>query len=210
MRIPALLQRYCLSICSGDFNEWIWKNITLDWGSSYMFTFEYDMYEFNLGNTFNYAEMAALIAPAHSSSTSGHADTVGLDEYVAFEYAKVRRFYAQLGLSGPHGDRVLHWRAPDSRAGGDVCVFASTFGVAGGGSKRRTIDYLAATSEAGSCDSKSTPAFRSIAVQMSESVCAIPLHAIISPLSPVSREQSRAKNWQKCRLLQLSPAHKSP
>ena len=26
MRIPALVERYCLSICSADFNEWIWKN----------------------------------------------------------------------------------------------------------------------------------------------------------------------------------------
>ncbi len=37
MRIPALLLDYCLSICSGDFNEWIWKNINLDWQGSYMF-----------------------------------------------------------------------------------------------------------------------------------------------------------------------------
>ena len=99
MRIPALLLRYCLSICSGDFNEWIWKNITLDWGSSYMFTGEYEMYEFNLGNTFNYAEMAALIAPRPFMVERGHDDGVGLDEYVAFEYAKVRRHYSRLGLS---------------------------------------------------------------------------------------------------------------
>ncbi|MBI3823859.1 MAG: dienelactone hydrolase family protein, partial [Planctomycetes bacterium] len=63
MRIPSILTRYCLSICSGDFNEWIWKNINLDWAGSYMFTPEYEMYEFDLGNHFNYAEMAALIAP---------------------------------------------------------------------------------------------------------------------------------------------------
>ena len=43
MRIPALLEAYCLSICSGDFNEWIWKCINLDWTGSYMFTNEYDM-----------------------------------------------------------------------------------------------------------------------------------------------------------------------
>ncbi len=29
----------------------------------------------------------------------GHADGVGLDEYVAFEYAKVRRLYAALGIA---------------------------------------------------------------------------------------------------------------
>jgi len=91
--------RYCLSICSGDFNEWIWKNISLLWSGSYMFTGEYDMYEFNLGNTFNYAELAALIAPRPFMVERGHSDGVGLDEYVAFEYAKVRRLYAQLGIA---------------------------------------------------------------------------------------------------------------
>ncbi len=102
MRIPAILPRYCLSICSGDFNEWIWKSINLDWTGSYMFTQEYDMYEFDLANTFNYAEMAALIAPRPFMVERGHSDGVGLDEYVAFEYAKVRRFYAQIGI----GDRT--------------------------------------------------------------------------------------------------------
>lgn len=99
MRIPAILTGYCLSICSGDFNEWIWKNITLDWTGSYMFTGEYEMYEFDLGNTFNYAEMAALICPRPFMVERGHSDGVGLDEYVAFEYAKVRRLYAQLGIA---------------------------------------------------------------------------------------------------------------
>jgi dienelactone hydrolase len=99
MRIPAIVTRYCLSICSGDFNEWIWKNINLEWNGSYMFTGEYEMYEFDLGNTFNYAEMAALIAPRPFMVERGHSDGVGLDEYVAFEYAKVRRFYAQMGIA---------------------------------------------------------------------------------------------------------------
>ncbi len=99
MRIPSILLGYCAVICSGDFNDWIWKNITLDWGGSYMFTREYDMYEFNLGNTFSYAEMAALIAPRPFMVERGHDDGVGLDEYVAFEYAKVRRLYSRLGIS---------------------------------------------------------------------------------------------------------------
>ena len=114
MRIPSLLLGYCLSICSGDFNEWIWKNITLDWIGSYMFTREYEMYEFDLGNTFNYAEMAALIAPRPFMVERGHSDGVGLDEYVAFEYAKVRRLYATLGIADRteieffQGGHVIH------------------------------------------------------------------------------------------------------
>ena len=27
MRIPPLVDSYCLSICSGDFDEWVWKNL---------------------------------------------------------------------------------------------------------------------------------------------------------------------------------------
>ena len=30
MRVPAVLEGYCLSICSGDFNDWIRKNVTVD------------------------------------------------------------------------------------------------------------------------------------------------------------------------------------
>ena len=63
-----------------------------------MFAGEYEMFEFNLGNTFNYAEMAALIAPRPFMVERGHDDAVGLDQWVAYEYAKVRRLYSKLGL----------------------------------------------------------------------------------------------------------------
>jgi len=99
MRVPALLQRYCLSICSGDFNEWIRKNVSMDYPSSYMFSPEYEMPEFNLGHTFNYAEMAALIAPRPFMVERGHDDGVGIDEWIAYEYAKVRRLYSRLKIS---------------------------------------------------------------------------------------------------------------
>lgn len=111
MRVPALLGRYCLSICSGDFNEWIVKNVAWDWPFSYIYTAEYEMPEFDLGHTFNYAEMAALIAPRPFMVERGSKDKVGEDEWVSFEYAKVRRLYADLGIvdrtkmavfNGPH------------------------------------------------------------------------------------------------------------
>jgi cephalosporin-C deacetylase-like acetyl esterase len=98
MRVPALLSRYCLSICSGDFNEWIRKNVSMDYPSSYMFSGEYEMPEFNLGHTFNYAEMAALIAPRPFMVERGHNDGVGIDEWIAYEYAKVRRLYSRLKI----------------------------------------------------------------------------------------------------------------
>jgi hypothetical protein len=102
MRVPAVLPRYCLSICSGDFNEWTWKNASVDFRGSYMFTGEYEMPEFNMGHTIVYAEMAALIAPRPFMVERGHDDGVGIDEWVAYEYAKVRRLYDKLGI----GDRT--------------------------------------------------------------------------------------------------------
>ena len=98
MRVPAVLEDYALSICSGDFNQWIWKNVTVEWPNSYMFTGEYEMPEFGLGTSFNYAEMAYLIFPRPFMVERGHRDAVGLDEWVAHEYAKVRRLYREMGL----------------------------------------------------------------------------------------------------------------
>jgi cephalosporin-C deacetylase-like acetyl esterase len=111
MRIPAVLTDYCLSICSGDFNEWVRKCVSTDMRMSYVFTGEYEIWEPNLGPTFNYAEMAALIAPRPFMVERGHNDGVGIDEWVSYEYAKVRRLYTKLGLTdrteieyfdGPH------------------------------------------------------------------------------------------------------------
>ena len=102
MRVPAVLDRYCLSICSADFNEWVKKNSTVHSRYSYMFSGEYEMPEFALGQMWNYAEMAALIAPRPFMVERGHDDGVAPDEWVAYEFAKVQRFYDKLGI----GDRT--------------------------------------------------------------------------------------------------------
>lgn len=102
MRVPALLPGYCLSICSADYNEWIWKCVSTHHQYSYMGTGEYDMPEFDLGNTFNYAEMSWLIFPRPFMVERGHHDGVAPDEWVAYEYARTRRLYVLLG----HGDRT--------------------------------------------------------------------------------------------------------
>ena len=99
MRVPALLDRYACSICSADFNEWIVKNATFDSRYSYMFTGEYEMPEFDLGNTFNYGEMAGLIAPRPFMVERGHDDGVAPDEWVAHEFAVIRRLYVRLGIA---------------------------------------------------------------------------------------------------------------
>jgi dienelactone hydrolase len=101
MRVPALVDGYCLSICSADFNEWVVKCTNLHRSLSYLYTIEYDMYEWDLASGFNYAEMAGLIAPRPFMVERGHSDGVAPDEWVAYEFAKVRRLYDTLGI----GDR---------------------------------------------------------------------------------------------------------
>lgn len=112
MRIPSLVTNYSLSICSADFNEWIRKNVSTNVNYSYVWTGEYEIFEFDLGSTFSYAEMAALIAPRPFMVERGHFDGVGEDFWVAAEFAKIRYLYqAKLGLKdkteiewfvGPH------------------------------------------------------------------------------------------------------------
>jgi cephalosporin-C deacetylase-like acetyl esterase len=112
MRIPPLVPDYCLSICSADFNDWVWKNASTRSPYSYVWTNEYEIFEWDLGSTFNYAEMAALIAPRPFMVERGHFDGVAPDETVGYEFAKVRNLYeARLKLEdkceiewfvGPH------------------------------------------------------------------------------------------------------------
>ncbi len=98
MRIPTVLTQYALSICSGDFNEWARKCASTDYFSGYMFSHEWEMQEFNLGQTFNYAEMAYLMAPRPFMVERGHRDGVASDEWCAYEYARVQRRYADLKI----------------------------------------------------------------------------------------------------------------
>ncbi len=93
VRVPPLLDGYALSICSGDFNEWVWKTTSADSSYSYMLTREYDMLEFDFANVVNYSDLANLMAPRPFMVERGHNDPVAPDEWVAYEYAKVRRFY---------------------------------------------------------------------------------------------------------------------
>ncbi len=140
MRVPALLPPregrpgYCLSICSADFNEWVRKCVTDEARYSYVFTGEYEMFEWNMGHVANYAELAMLISPRPFMVERGHDDGVAPDEWVAWEYAKVRRHYTKLGIperteiewfDGPHTinaqgtfrflHRHLKWPEPEGK-----------------------------------------------------------------------------------------------
>lgn len=112
MRIPAVLENYCLSICSADYNEWIWKNMSARHGYSYMITGEYDMPEYDLANTFNYAELSWLICPRPFMVERGHDDGVAPDEWVAYEYAKTRLLYDKLGTEIAQPSKCLTVRTP--------------------------------------------------------------------------------------------------
>jgi dienelactone hydrolase len=100
VRLPAILGKYALSICSGDFNQWTRKVASTDERFSFMYTIEWEMPYFNMGNTFDYAEMAYLILPRPFMVERGHNDRVGRDQWVDYEYAKVRWLYAQFGIAG--------------------------------------------------------------------------------------------------------------
>ena len=98
MRVPALLEQYGLSICSANYNEWTWKVASTRHSMCYPITGEYEMPDFDMGNTFNYAELSWLICPRPFMVERGHQDGVAPDEWVAYEYARTRRHYVLLGL----------------------------------------------------------------------------------------------------------------
>lgn len=98
MRVPAVLEGYCLSICSGDFGDWTRKVVDTHYSGSFMNSLEWEMPYFNMGSTFSYAEMAYLIFPRPFMVERGHDDLVQPDEWVAYEYAKVKYFYDQFNF----------------------------------------------------------------------------------------------------------------
>lgn len=133
IRVPPVPEKYGLSICSGDFNQWTRKVASTDQQFSFMRTIEWEMPYWNLGHTFDYAKMTYLMSPRPFMVERGHHDGVGRDQWVAHEFAKVRFLYAQFGMSdqvdieffqGGHSingqgtfdflHKHLNWPVPDS------------------------------------------------------------------------------------------------
>ncbi|MDA1212277.1 MAG: hypothetical protein O2955_07165 [Planctomycetota bacterium] len=111
VRVPPMVKGYALSICSADYNEWVKKNTSSEDGYSYIFTGEYEIFEWNMGHMANYAELSTLMTPRPFMVERGHDDGVAPDEWVAWEFAKVKRHYDKLGIgdkteieffNGPH------------------------------------------------------------------------------------------------------------
>ena len=108
---PSTFPGYCLSICSADFDEWVLKNASSEDRYSYVYTGEYEIFEWNMGHVANYAELSYLMTPRPFMVERGHDDGVAPDEWVAWEFAKVKRHYVKLGIGdkaeieyfdGPH------------------------------------------------------------------------------------------------------------
>ena len=111
LRVPPFEPRFRAAVCAGDFNEWVGKMVSIEEPWSYMFSEEYDMLEWNLAHIASHAELAMLLAPRPFLVERGHRDGVGIDEWVLAEYARVRRFYDEMGIgertaialfNGPH------------------------------------------------------------------------------------------------------------
>jgi dienelactone hydrolase len=126
VRVPPFLDGYALSICSGDFNEWVWKTTSVDSRYSYMFTQEYDMLEFDFANVVNYSDLANLMAPRPFMVERGHMDGVAPDEWVAYEFSKVRRFY-DTKMNMPDRARIEFFNGPHTINGKGTFEFLRQF-----------------------------------------------------------------------------------
>ncbi len=97
-RVPPLLDRYALAISSAEFNDMVRKAAGVRDIYSYPLYNTYEVFEFNKASTFSYGDLAGMMAPRPFMVERGHLDGVAPDEWVASEYAKVRRLYAALGI----------------------------------------------------------------------------------------------------------------
>ena len=108
VRVPAVIPDYCLSICSGDFNQWTRKVADPDFPGSFMKSIEWEMPYWNMGLRYDYATMAGLIFPRPFFVERGQHDLVSTDEWVAHEYAKVRFLYSRFGMEDKTGIEFFH------------------------------------------------------------------------------------------------------
>ncbi|MCY2963191.1 MAG: hypothetical protein NT069_05970, partial [Planctomycetota bacterium] len=102
MRVPPLVDGYCLSICSGDFTDWVRTIASNEEPFSYLFTIEHEIPEWNMAHVASYAELALLMSPRPFMVEAGHRDGGQPTEWVAGEFGKVRRHYDLLKI----GDRA--------------------------------------------------------------------------------------------------------
>ncbi len=103
LRVPVFDPRFKAIVCGGNFNEWIRKLISPNLTYSYLFTNEYEIYEWNMANVASHAELAALGLRLHTRPIPflverGHQDPVGTDEWVEYEFLRLATYAPQPGL----------------------------------------------------------------------------------------------------------------
>jgi hypothetical protein len=111
MRIPSLVEGYSLSICSSDFSDWITRTVSNRFESGYLAHQEYEIFEFGLGSTFNYAELSALICPRPFMAEIFHRDGMFAESTWA-EFARVKMLYTNLGI--PERAQLTYYPAWES------------------------------------------------------------------------------------------------
>jgi len=93
MFVPPLVPEIGPVVCSANFNYWNFKCANGIFDTDYRSDWQYEIFDFDLANTFDHSDMARLIAPRPFMVERGHDDGVAFDEYVAFEFGKVRYYY---------------------------------------------------------------------------------------------------------------------
>lgn len=97
LRVPVFDARFRGIVCGGNFNEWIRKLISPELSYSYVHTQEYEIYEWNQANIASHAELAAMAALLHEEPIPflverGHRDGVGRDEWVIYEFERLKQY----------------------------------------------------------------------------------------------------------------------
>lgn len=102
----------------------IWRTVSNRFESGYLAHQEYEIFEFNLGSTFNYAELVALICP-RPFMVEDFLHSGLHEEHSAAEYGRVRLLYHNLAI----GDRT-RW------------TYFGTFRAGVPSARRETFDFL--------------------------------------------------------------------
>lgn len=97
LRVPVFDPRFKAIVCGGNFNEWIRKLIMPGLSYSYVHTQEYEIYEWNMANIASHAELAAIGSRLHPHPIPflverGHRDKVGTNEWVTYEFERLKAY----------------------------------------------------------------------------------------------------------------------
>ena len=104
VRVPTILEKYCLSICSGDFNQWTRKVAATDQPFSFMRTIEWEMPYWNMGQHLRLRGDGVLdgAAAVHGRTRPPRSAWAAINGSPT-SMPRSRFLYAQLGLADRTG-----------------------------------------------------------------------------------------------------------